>query len=431
MNTKENTQNNNIKINLSECRLIVPESAIISTGNISAPPCQISGNKVLYIQNLDNCILSQNFGHDEQGEKDMSKYKIQRTVVISGKRCQITANTEQEYAEKLMAAFNQNSAKATAEVHDEPERQEDSQKPSKHLFRDYANHWYDVYVAPNVSTASCKSYRSQLNAHILPVIGDMYVEDITVADLQEIFNKMGTECTKSSKDKARIPLRQIFNCAVEDGLIHTNPAVSTRLKIKGQNSKETKAYTVDEMRFLAANIDKINSATDRAWLALTMFHPLRPEEVLGLKYKDIDRDNMLIHVCRAVTHPGRNMPEIKDTKTAGSHRTLGLVAKALEYIPEGDPEDFIIGGKQPVSYTVVRRICKRVKTETGFNCPVMPRRFRCTVLTDIYDSTKDVKQVQQAAGHTTAAMTLKYYVKGRAVSEESARVIGNLYNTTV
>lgn len=45
----------------------------------------------------------------------------------------------------------------------------------------------------------------------------------------------------------------------------------------------------------------------------------------------------------------------------------------------------------------------------------------------IYDVTKDIKQAQAAAGHTTSAMTLKYYVKGRAGIKETAAPIASAY----
>ena len=39
----------------------------------------------------------------------------------------------------------------------------------------------------------------------------------------------------------------------------------------------------------------------------------------------------------------------------------------------------------------------RIQRDTGFEESVTPRRFRTTVLTDLYDQTKDVKQAQAAA----------------------------------
>ena len=58
-------------------------------------------------------------------------------------------------------------------------------------------------------------------------------------------------------------------------------------------------------------------------------------------------------------------------------------------------------------------MCARIAKDMRFDGKITPARFRTTVLTDIYDKTKDIKLTQAAAGHTTSSMTLKHYVKGR------------------
>ena len=67
---------------------------------------------------------------------------------------------------------------------------------------------------------------------------------------------------------------------------------------------------------------------------------------------------------------------------------------------------------------------------TGFDDAIVPRRFRTTVLTDIYDVTKDIKQAQEAAGHTNASMTLRHYVKGRTQNFNTATPVVNRYGLT-
>ena len=58
---------------------------------------------------------------------------------------------------------------------------------------------------------------------------------------------------------------------------------------------------------------------------------------------------------------------------------------------------------------------------------ITPCRFRTTVLTDIYDETKDINLTKASAGHTTAAMTLKYYAKGRETSDRAAAATASVY----
>ena len=50
-----------------------------------------------------------------------------------------------------------------------------------------------------------------------------------------------------------------------------------------------------------------------------------------------------------------------------------------------------------------------------------------TVLTGLYDQTKDVKQTQQAAGHANASTTMKYHVKGRTEHASTAAAIATVY----
>ena len=99
---------------------------------------------------------------------------------------------------------------------------------------------------------------------------------------------------------------------------------------------------------------------------------------------------MTIHIRRAVPHPTRNLPEIKDTKTSSSHRTIGLSALALSYLQQFHADgEFLFGGTKPLTYTQVRRMCQRIQRETGFTESITPIRFRTTVLADLYDQTND------------------------------------------
>ncbi|MDD3335716.1 MAG: tyrosine-type recombinase/integrase [Eubacteriales bacterium] len=298
-------------------------------------------------------------------------------------------------------------------------------KTCGHNFRVYAKNWFVTYSNPNIERATAQTYQRQLTSYIYPVFGDMDVEDVTTDHIQTLFN--GMDVAKASKDKTRMVLNMIFDMALDDGIIVKNPMKSKRLRITGRASEPTEEYSIEQMQYLISHISAVKSDTDRAYLALQALHPLRLEEVLGLKWEDVDREHMQLHICRAVTHPTRNMPEVKVPKTKASVRSVGLSKLALDILGEGDPDEFVVGGEKPFSYTQVRRMCERIRKDTGFEDKITPIRFRTTVLTDIYDQTKDIKQAQAAAGHTTATMTLKYYVKGRSGMHEATSAVERAY----
>lgn len=285
--------------------------------------------------------------------------------------------------------------------------------------------WFTIYSNPNIERATAETYQRQLACHIYPRLGEMDIEDVTTDHIQALCN--GMNAAKASKDKTRMVLNMIFETALDEGIIAKNPMKSRRLRITGRASEPTAEYSIEQMRYLVQHIPSVADETDRAYLALQALHPLRLEEVLGLKWEDVDREHMRLHICRAVTHPTRNMPEVKMPKTKASIRTIGLSRIALEFLGEGKPDELVIGGEKPFSYTQVRRMCERIRRDTGFQDRITPIRFRTTVLTDIYDQTKDIKQAQAAAGHTTAAMTLKYYVKGRSGTHEATSAVERAY----
>jgi len=377
--------------------------------------CNMSQNVLSCLQGvcpilklLQNCINPPDCVPIQQGETEMAT-KINRSVMINGKKRWIHANSEQEYANKLIALLEKDEEPAAG----------------KHNFTDYALNWFEVYCKPNVGTVTATTYQRQFDRYLFPAFGDKAIEDITTDDIQRLFN--GMTGAKATKQKARQVLNMVLEDAVNDGLIVRNPLKSKSIRIRGTASKPTREYSVEQMQFLIRHIPNIQNPSDRAYLAMQALHPLRLEEVLGLKWEDIDIVNMVLHIRRAVTHPTRNKPEIKTPKTEASIRDIGLSAIAVNYLVPGPKEEFVFGGKTPLSYTQVRRMCQRIKADTGFDENITPIRFRTTILTDLYDLTKDIKQVQKEAGHTTSAMTLKHYVKGRSSVTEAASVIDRAY----
>lgn len=373
---------------------------------------EINRKSARYLENRRN---TDGFAPPPEGDGPEMTTKIRRSITVDGKQHWIRANSEQEYAEKLLKLCA--SKCLTADIPD-----------AGHDFAEYATTWYDLYSRPAVATATATTYKRQLTLHILPHFEGRTVESVTVDDVQRLFNSI--DGSKATKEKVKMVLSMIFDAAVEDGLLKKNPTKSKRLKITGSASEPTEPYTVEEMRYIVQNIGRVKSPQDRAYIALMALHPLRLEEVLGLKWEDVDMAKMTIHVRRAVTHPTRNQLEVKETKTAASVRDIALTTTALQYLIPGEPGDFVCGGASPLSYSQVRRMGWHIEKDIEFDGKITPRRFRTTVLTDIYDQTKDVKQTQAAAGHTTSDMTFKHYVKGRGISSAiTANVIDSVYNS--
>lgn len=363
--------------------------------------------------NLGNCISPD----ASESDIDMSRNnsKIRRRFDYKGSSVWICADSEKEYADKLLALLGGQNI-------ERPQEQ-------KHLFKDYAKNWYEKFSKPNIARNTAITYERQLKNNIYPILGQKYIEDITVDDIQTLFNSFKNGTKKETKTKTKTVLIQIFKKAYEDQVIHRNPMAASSLKITGEQSEPTKPYTVEQMQYLAAHLSEIDNETERAWLAISICLPLRPEEVLGLKWNNVDLENLTVSIKNTVTHPTRNEAYFTEyTKTATSRRILVLPPEIKQYLPpKGKPDEFVIGGKAPISYTSLRNMRKRIAKKIGFDEGITPRRFRTTVATDISNQTHDIKLVQKMLGHSTPEITLKYYDKGRNTAADATLAISTCY----
>lgn len=340
--------------------------------------------------------------------------RIRKHISIQGEKKWFTGENELEVILKVASALVENGALTTA-------------PKEKHNFREYATNWFTVYCKPNIAEVTAITYERQLKNHIYPALGDKDLEDITTQDVQEMFNAMRKENAKSTKTKVKNVLNMIFEQALEEGLMQRNPLRSKNLRIVGAKSQTVEPYSVEQMCFLASQIGNVQKETDRNFLALLCVHPLRPEEALGLRGKDVDLRNGVIHIRQVVTHPDRNKPIVKEPKTEESKRDIELVTEIIPYLTPCAADAFFIGGEAPLTYQQVKRACERIRKDICFPEKITPRRFRPTVLTDLYAQTKDIKMTQYAAGHTTAAMTLKHYVNGRSARTGTAASVASAY----
>ena len=363
-------------------------------------------------ENLENCTQSQ---ADFDGEEKEIK-KIRRPIKMNGVEHWISADSEQEYAEKIMALVSGSAEEPAA-----PQKQ-------GHPFGLFLDTWMDAFKFHHDHVKHSSDGTSERNArlHIKPYLGHLCVEERTTADVQQMLNHL--DGTVESNRKVLSLVRHALDYAVEQHLININPAASSSLNVKGKKSVKTEPYTVEQMQYLVAHIRDLEKPQDRAWLAIMCYGCVRPEETLGLRWGDVDLKQRQFNILRAVTHPDRNAPVCKEVKTETSIRHFTLPPEVFSLLVPGKADEWIVGGSKMMSYTAVSKMCQRIKRQTGADFPIVPSRFRTTVATDIYEQTKDLVLLQNAGGWASAAVPLKYYAKGRSSTSVATQAIHGLYH---
>jgi integrase len=135
-----------------------------------------------------------------------------------------------------------------------------------------------------------------------------------LSDLTEK-KKLGT----ATLSHARSLASGIFSHALNLGLIESNPWHDVVNLARVKKSKPTKHYTLEEAE---ATMNALVSRVDaQAIFALAFFLGLRPSEIAGLQWGDVDLDGGLIHIRRAAVKGN-----VGETKTPESVASLPMIA---------------------------------------------------------------------------------------------------------
>jgi len=84
-------------------------------------------------------------------------------------------------------------------------------EPSKTKFGDWVTRWLELYVKPKVKMSTYSKYIINAEAHIIPELGTIPLQQLTTEHIQEFYNKKAQ--THSSSVLAI--LHQIINGALK------------------------------------------------------------------------------------------------------------------------------------------------------------------------------------------------------------------------
>jgi integrase len=163
-----------------------------------------------------------------------------------------------------------------------------------------------------------------MERHVLPRLGAKPIDEIGVADLRRLIDRLGAKLAPSSATAIVNQLSALFRFAVKQRLIDRNPVRDLDRDDRPGVARLTEPRYLDAdqvARLLGEMGDRF-----RPVAAACAYAGLRISEALGLTWADVDFETKQIHVRRQLDHDGtiRNA-----TKTAASKADVPLLP-ALE-----------------------------------------------------------------------------------------------------
>ena len=282
--------------------------------------------------------------------------------------------------------------------------QQEEQRPIP-TFKDFTEEWFQAYVMPNNKPSEHDNKRITLDKHLLPFFGHLTIDNIDTYSIEQF---KAQQCRKdyapATVNLHLACLRKCLQCAMEWGLIETNPARAVK-KVKNDAQKWTFLDFDEVEAFLAAASDKW-----RPVFLTIMETGLRRGEVLALRWRDIDWSNRLVNV-RHTLYKG----ELDTPKTKASIRSIPMtdrvyaVLAALRRQPGALEAEHVFASEVGAALNAgnLRRgleaTWKRAKMRK-----IRPHDLRHTFASHLAMAGVPIRTIQQLMGHESLDMTLKY-----------------------
>jgi integrase len=267
------------------------------------------------------------------------------------------------------------------------------------------------------------TYRDILDFHVRKKWGKCKLRDVRSVAVEKWLRKL--KLARGSKAKIRSIMSVLFNHAIRHEFLPqgTNPITMVR-----QSAKRMKTPDILEVSELVALFDQL-SHRDRAMALLDVVTGLRRSELIGLKWKDVDFEQLELAVTRSVYRQ-----RVGRCKTEISRKPVPLdpwVAEELlswkRAAPYNQPEDWAFAstrmrGKQPYSPDSLLKRCIRPAAERAkITKHIGWHTFRRTFSTLLKANGEDIKVVQELLRHATVKMTLEVYAQAVTPAKRKAQ----------
>lgn len=303
------------------------------------------------------------------------------------------------------------------------------------------NEWLDQWLAmkaDDLEETTIYNYRITLD-RVRGKLGNIRLQELTEEDVEGWMHwalkygrvragKAGTQLGVTSVDMSLARLKDALNRAVTRRLVTMNVAQHVTIprrarKEERKKKEEVKPWNVQEVQTF---VQGVKGERLYAPLLLSLMG-LRPAEVCGLRWEDVDLDNATITIANTRTMMGNRYVVEKDTKSLAGERDLPLPAPVLaalksfkalqakEKLALGEAyaeSGYVLVHETGAAFTIkqLRRRAYRLMEILGLR-RVRLYDARSSCLTFLANNGVPDHILARWAGHTNVKTTKKWYVK--------------------
>jgi integrase len=174
--------------------------------------------------------------------------------------------------------------------------------------------------------STVRDYRNTMARHLVPPFAETPLQEITVGDLDAVRSDLLAKLSPRTAQKVMVLAHGIFSFAERRGWVTGNPAAKAE-RITVRRRAEFAVLTPDEVQAVARATE---TEQDACLILTAAFTGLRLGELRGLRWRDVDFANRLVHVRRS--HYGA-ADTVEGPPKSGQSRSVPLIdvaARALD-----------------------------------------------------------------------------------------------------
>lgn len=294
---------------------------------------------------------------------------------------------------------------------------------SKIILKDFINEWYTNHICnSDLALNTITNYKARIDTHIIPYMGNMQISKIKVTDVQNFYYHMVKENLKPNTAKRVIlVLRKCLTFAKKMKLINEVPCDIEFFK--ETKDKKIQYWTEEQLIYF---LEQIKDTYLYFPVLLAAFTGMRIGELCGLRYKNVDLNNLRIKVCEQTLNDKLNKTLIHTDilKTSKSNREITIprfLAKAIE--ERKHDNDFVVVNREGemcnprnLSMDFTKKVSKYSELKAD-NSPEgyiqLPKisfhDLRHTHATILLLHGENIKVISQRLGHESVKITLDTY----------------------
>jgi integrase len=291
----------------------------------------------------------------------------------------------------------------------------------KQTLKQYLEHWLENVHRPKIRLGTYVVYRWALYKHILPSLGNIPIQKLTVQQVETLYSrKLKEGLSPGSVRNLHTPLHKALSHAVRTNLVARNVCDVVELPHSRQN--EMKPLTREQAHILLETAKEYHLET---LLLVAITTGMRRGEMLGLKWHDIDFDDRNLQVRRTVNRVSKYGFVENEPKTSKGRRKIALPEVVIESLKlhrvfqlearlkagtQWQDRDLVFcnrnGGYFAPNYLLY--LFHRLLNKAGL--PDMRfHNLRHSAATFLLAMGVHVKIVQELLGHSNISMTLDTY----------------------